>query len=164
LSKVDEAFNPLSGAKFTLTETNPDNHEACVFEATSDSDGKVTFTGVHDGEYTLAETEAPSGYLLSNSTYAATVEIEYNTFADNYDTITTFTNEADGNESFDLELVNEQIKPVVASTDTKTAGASTPTTGDNTVIWLWMVLLGVSVLSIAGIALARKRKLFRNEK
>lgn len=54
--KTDIDGDPLRGACFDLTE---DDAEA----ACTDDGGLVTFSGLTPGQYTLTETEAPSGYL-----------------------------------------------------------------------------------------------------
>ena len=46
----------------------------------------------------------------------------------------------------------------------KTTGTTAPSTGDSSNLWLWIALIGISVLGIAGITLTRKRKLFGGKK
>lgn len=53
----------LAGAEFKLENTVAGRDG---YTATSAADGKVTFTGVVDGEYILSETAAPSGYNKSD--------------------------------------------------------------------------------------------------
>ena len=68
--KVDAATSkPLSGATFTLSENGK-----VIATATSNAEGKVTIPNLYDGQYTLKETKAPSGYQLSTTTYNITVE------------------------------------------------------------------------------------------
>ncbi|MHC6178670.1 SpaA isopeptide-forming pilin-related protein [Clostridium sp. JNZ X4-2] len=61
LKKTDEGGNALSGAVFTLYNSsgNP------VQTATSDASGAAQFTKVQPGKYTVKETVAPAGYVLS---------------------------------------------------------------------------------------------------
>ncbi|MDM0719041.1 SpaA isopeptide-forming pilin-related protein [Clostridium perfringens] len=49
----------LAGAKFQLKDMNG----TVVGEKTSDENGKLTFTDIMDGEYTLEEVESPKGFL-----------------------------------------------------------------------------------------------------
>ena len=47
-----------------------------------------------------------------------------------------------------------------AETTLKVAVTAATSTGDGFNIWLWIALIGASLLGIAGIALTRKRKLY----
>ena len=65
LTKVDSATNaPLSGAEFTLTGGNP----YMALDGTSAANGTVTFAGLNPGNYTLTETAAPYGYMVTTAT------------------------------------------------------------------------------------------------
>ncbi|MBL1224096.1 SpaA isopeptide-forming pilin-related protein [Enterococcus sp. BWR-S5] len=59
-TKVDYLGEPLAGAVFELRDTAGNLVQGPI---TTDSDGKVVFTGLTVGEYQLIETQAPSGYL-----------------------------------------------------------------------------------------------------
>ena len=75
VTKIDEKGEPLAGAVFHLTAVGQ-----TPYEATSDADGKVTFTGVADGTYTLSEYAAPAGYEKTPTTVEFRVtngEVEY---------------------------------------------------------------------------------------
>jgi|GEM_PF-1236592 len=57
----------LSGAKFTLTKIS--NNEAITPETTeTNTDGEIEFKNLRYGTYTLQETQAPTGYQISNAT------------------------------------------------------------------------------------------------
>ncbi|RAV13834.1 SpaA isopeptide-forming pilin-related protein [Paenibacillus contaminans] len=60
--KTNENSQPLAGAKFGLYN----GQNALVQAQVSQSDGKVTFTHVDEGSYTIKEISAPYGYLLNN--------------------------------------------------------------------------------------------------
>lgn len=60
----------LAEAKFKLSD---DFNSSNVYEATSGSDGTVTFNDIPPGRYTLEETAAPEGYILSKTKYAVYV-------------------------------------------------------------------------------------------
>ncbi|WP_315121723.1 SpaA isopeptide-forming pilin-related protein [uncultured Clostridium sp.] len=62
INKVDKNKKPLSGAEFTLCHEDG----RIVKTAISRSDGIVLFEGLGYGNYTIKETKAPKGYVLSN--------------------------------------------------------------------------------------------------
>ena len=69
LQKVDDQGNNLQGATFELTGNGKTEN------ATSDADGKITFTGLTNGKtYTISETQAPTGYEKINGTISVTIE------------------------------------------------------------------------------------------
>lgn len=57
--KTDPDGKPLSGAEFTLY----DNAGGAVATGTTGADGKVSFENLPAGQYTVAETRVPSGYV-----------------------------------------------------------------------------------------------------
>lgn len=57
--KTDPDGNPLSGAEFTLY----DKDGSPVTTGTTGTDGKVSFENLSAGQYTVAETRVPSGYV-----------------------------------------------------------------------------------------------------
>ena len=63
----------LSEAKFTLKGTS-DSGKAVDAEAFSDKNGKVEFTGLEAGLYTLKEVTAPAGYDLDPASYTVQVK------------------------------------------------------------------------------------------
>lgn len=63
----------LSEAKFTLKGTS-DSGKAVNAEAFSDKNGKVEFTGLEAGLYTLKEVTAPAGYDLDPASYTVQVK------------------------------------------------------------------------------------------
>lgn len=76
LVKVDSESQttPLTGAEFTLTDSN----EKLIASVPSDANGYIVFKGLDAGTYTLKETKAPDGYQLSNKEYTVTITPEYN--------------------------------------------------------------------------------------
>ena len=72
LNKVNKAGEPLEGAKFKLV--NDDTNE--TFTASSLENGAVQFTKLREGEYTLTETQAPTGYIPSVDTWKVKVTLD----------------------------------------------------------------------------------------
>lgn len=64
------ADSPLSGVVFTLYDK--DGFE--VTTATSDSNGKVEFSGLAYGQYTIRETATAAGYIADGSTWTVNVD------------------------------------------------------------------------------------------
>ena len=86
----------LPGAVFTLTGTS--QHGTVVnLTATSDANGKVSFTHLEEGSYVLTETSAPSG--INTDTNPATIGGEVNYLADPLQHIVTVA--ADGTITID---------------------------------------------------------------
>lgn len=69
LKKKDEKGNPLSKAKFTLSDNKGDFSKTLE----SDHEGKIVFENIPPGEYTLKETKAPDGYERLEDYYKITV-------------------------------------------------------------------------------------------
>ena len=78
--KVNSSDEPLENAVFGLffsdcTEFVSDN---AIMTSTSDSEGNFGFENVTFGEYIVREIEAPTGYILSDESYAVTVNKDSN--------------------------------------------------------------------------------------
>lgn len=79
-SKTDDASqaNLLSGSEWTLTPTDPAGTAITVVDnGTNDSGTTVGEIAVKDlkwGTYTLKETKAPAGYVLSDTEYTVTID------------------------------------------------------------------------------------------
>lgn len=69
-----DATKAFAGAEFTLTQNGTSN----TFTATSDETGKVSFTDLELGSYTLKETAVADGSNAKLSTDTYTVEVEAN--------------------------------------------------------------------------------------
>jgi len=72
-TKVDEDKNPLQGAEFSLYKEADTNFENPVATATSDDNGHVEFKSIEYGNYTIKETKAPEGYVLSSEVLSAAI-------------------------------------------------------------------------------------------
>ncbi|MCF2706784.1 Cna B-type domain-containing protein [Arcanobacterium haemolyticum] len=69
ITKTDDNNAPLAGAKFRVTNKADDKDTR---EITTGSDGKAQVT-LPLGQYTVTESEAPTGYVLSETTYDADI-------------------------------------------------------------------------------------------
>ena len=77
ITKVNTSNQPLLGAKFTLT-LDDDPAKTYKVTSTSDESGHLKFENLSVGNYTLTETEAPSGYVKSTESYKVKVSVENN--------------------------------------------------------------------------------------
>lgn len=68
-NKVDTQGAALAGAEFEIRD---DSDSSRVYNVTSGSDGKVSVR-LHEGTYTMTETQAPEGYLAASGTWKITV-------------------------------------------------------------------------------------------
>uniref|UniRef100_UPI00258CA215 SpaA isopeptide-forming pilin-related protein n=1 Tax=uncultured Bifidobacterium sp. TaxID=165187 RepID=UPI00258CA215 len=114
-TKQDADGNALAGAEFTISGANIDEAFTAnggVTTVTSGADGKVTFTGLAAGAYTVKETMVPDGFLQN-------VKPEF-----------TVTIDKDGNVSFTQDawhLVDPQtvtVKNVKSVTQLPLTGAA----------------------------------------
>jgi fibro-slime domain-containing protein len=64
-NKVDTQGAALPGAEFEIRD---DNDNSRVYNVTSGSDGGVSVR-LHEGTYTMTETQAPTGYLAASGTW-----------------------------------------------------------------------------------------------
>ena len=123
LYKTDGS-DSLAGAVFELYNSNGD----AVGTATSDSAGRVRFTRVPTGTYSIREISAPSGYFPSSIT--ARAQITENDYAT--------TVRADP-----YSIANARIE--------------IPKTGDSARPWLWVGLSGLAIIGGIILVILRKR-------
>ena len=152
LNKTDkETGEPLKGVEFELRDskgkvletlkTDAAGHaESSLYEIAEYKDGK--FTG--EKKYYLVETKTLDGYTLDKTEH----EVVF-AYKDDSTPIVEVT----------FDLTND--KPEVPQTTEGTPGtpsAGNPKTGDETNLWLPVVLLAVSVSGIAGLLAARRKR------
>ncbi len=123
LYKTDGS-DSLAGAVFELYNSNGD----AVGTATSDSAGRVRFTRVPTGTYSIREISAPSGYFPSS--IVASAQITENDYAT--------TVRADP-----YSIANARIE--------------IPKTGDSATPWLWAGLSGFAIIGGIILVIIRKR-------
>ena len=68
-NKVDTQGSALAGAEFEIRD---DSDNSRVYNVTSGSDGGVSVR-LHEGTYTMTETQAPTGYLAASGTWKITL-------------------------------------------------------------------------------------------
>lgn len=152
LNKTDkETGEPLKGVEFELRDskgkvletlkTDAAGHaESSLYEIADYKDGK--FAG--EKKYYLVETKTLDGYTLDETEH----EVVF-AYKDDSTPIVEVT----------FDLTND--KPEVPQTTEGTPGtpsAGNPKTGDETNLWLPVVLLAVSVSGIAGLLVARRKR------
>lgn len=71
-NKVTTQGAALAGAKFEIRD---DRDSSKVYNVTSGSDGRVSVR-LHEGEYTMTETQAPTGYLAASGTWKIKVNTD----------------------------------------------------------------------------------------
>ena len=71
-NKVDTQGSALAGAEFEIRD---DSDNSRVYKETSGSDGGVSVR-LHEGEYTMTETQAPTGYLAASGTWKIKVNTD----------------------------------------------------------------------------------------
>ncbi len=136
----NEADYDLAAGKFNLVRTITTASDPTQAVATIDSDGRVTFTGLGKGTYTISETKTPAGYNT----------IDDITFTVDFDptTKTFFTDNSDislgANNTLETTIINQK-------------GSLLPSTGGiGTTIFY--VVGGILVIG-AGILLVTKKRM-----
>lgn len=103
IQKYNETDKPLEGVEFSIIRKS-DN--SVVLTSLSDKDGVVTFEKIPYGEFTIKETKAKQGYVLSPIEISLTVD---GTFINPKEHIAEFNNHI--NEIY-VKVVDEQNKPI----------------------------------------------------
>lgn len=138
----------LTGATFKLTN-NETNKE---YTATTDVDGKLEFTGLDEGTYTLVETAAPSGFTVDTTEHTVEITAKY----DAEGKLTSYTIKIDGDvtSTYTATYEGEEVKEINSAPTTKkivnTKLASLPSTGG---IGTTIFTIGGCVIMIAAAAL-----------
>ena len=152
LNKTDkETGEPLKGVEFELRDskgkvletlkTDAAGHaESSLYEIADYKDGK--FAG--EKKYYLVETKTLDGYTLDET---------------EHEVVFAYKDDSTPIVEVNFDLTND--KPEVPQTSEGTPGtpsAGNPKTGDETNLWLPVVLLAVSVSGIAGLLAARRKR------
>ncbi|ADL52410.1 SpaA isopeptide-forming pilin-related protein [Clostridium cellulovorans] len=86
-NKTLESGLPLANAEFTLYDALDTTYLHPLMIAVSDSNGIVRFNNVPYGQYTIKETKAPTGYVLSSEILSAEISQEGKTVRTTPDTL-----------------------------------------------------------------------------
>ena len=162
LVKVDSSqqSTKLSGAKFTIQATTPDEGAGTqyvqadgslgdtAYEFTTDSTGSISVSGLDVGKYTVVETQAPSGY---NTVASFDFEIRAT-----YDTAGALTKVEASSSNSTAADASTDTNGLVTVTVKDKPGMSLPLTGQAGVTITWIA--GGAVLALGITHLVRSRK------
>jgi len=149
-----QTINPLEGATFTLVGNGH------TYNATSDENGYLNFTGLDVGTYTLTETSAPAGYKFSTQGVPVEISATYNTDG----TLNTYTITINNNATSTYTATNDggwtSTTTINEKADTtgiiNEKGVTLPSTGGiGTTIFY--ILGGLLVIGAAVILVARRK-------
>ena len=131
ISKQDIAGKELPGAKLTILD-----QDGKVVESWTSTDKAHYIERLPIGKYTLREETAPEGYLIAKD-----VEFEVK----------------DTGEVQHVTMVDEE-KPAEKTPESGKPVSDAPKTGDNSNLWLWFMLLGMSAAGAGTFAFMRKKR------
>ena len=181
LEKKDRDVNrPLSGAKFTIRATDPDDSAseglyvqadgrlgATPYEFITDENGVIEITGLDAGSYTLLETQAPEMYQIKKDSTIVTITTEYNedgTLKSVSNTVSENADAAAGIDTSDDHIVNGDPDTAVnaaAGIVNVTIGniekIKMPLSGESGIVLLIAVGIGAVVISATGLVLAGRK-------
>lgn len=149
------SITPLQGATFTLTRSDGE-----VYNATSDANGYLHFTGLDAATYTLAETSAPAGYKFSTAGIPVVISATYNSDQ----TLASYTITVDGNKTSTYTATNSGGWTSTTTIDDEAdttgivneRGVTLPSTGGiGTTIFY--IVGGLLVIGAAVILVARRK-------
>jgi hypothetical protein len=163
LMKVDSSDNSkgLQGAKFTIQATGADEGASkkyvqkdgslddTAYEFTSGTDGSIAVSGLDAGEYTVVETQAPTGYNTVPSFTFQIYPVYKEDATGGLDTIRVQTSNANVSA---INVYDGVIDLVVKDK----AGMSLPLTGQSGVALLWVA--GGVMVAAGATHLVRSRK------
>ena len=176
ITETTEYYNskeaaPLTGATFTLTPVAPTTGEAKTTQSLAD--GRINFSGLDAGTYTLVETAAPAGFIKDSREFTVTITPTYDT--DTPDLLLSYeititspaagdTPEYSGGATFEMTNEGETIVKTTASgegTDTSfinnTQGSELPSTGGiGTTIFY---IIGAILVLGGGVLLVSRRRM-----
>lgn len=157
VNKVDEAQNPLKGAKFTLSKLDktdgkykpvPTQVDDVDLMTVSKDGTTFTFKGLDEGKYMLKESKAPTGY-----TKISDIEFEISSTTDNdAQSLIGLSGKADDGT---VEFAQNVDDGSLTTTIQNKSGSVLPSTGGmgTTVLYVG----GAALVEVAVIGLAKRR-------
>ncbi|MCP9075535.1 Ig-like domain-containing protein [Streptococcus sp. CF4-2] len=119
IHKVDEANQPLKGAKFKVVRQA---NNQVIGEYETDENGKITVNALLKDKYILTETEAPSGYVIK----VADTEVNVDDFGADHSVTKTIVNPKEETTTTTTTTTTEA--PTTSTTTTEAPTTSTTTT------------------------------------
>jgi LPXTG-motif cell wall-anchored protein len=149
LNKTDkDSGEPLKDVEFELRDSKGNVLETLKTDAAGHAESSLYEIASYENgtyseqlKYYLVETKTLDGYTLDSTEHEVTFE-----YVDDSTPILEVT----------FDLTNE--KPETTDTPTETTTVSNPKTGDDTNLWLPILLMAVSVCGMATIVIRRKRR------
>ena len=182
LEKKDRDTNiPLSGARFTIKASQPDDTASRglfvqsdgklgtnPFEFQTGEDGTIDVSGLDAGSYLLQEVQAPDMYQIKNKDTIITVQAAYGEDG----TLQTLTNVVSGNADAAAGIDNSNDNLVNGDAGSAADAAQgqvnvtignikkipMPLSGEPGLVLIIVVGLGVTAISAAGIIFSEKKK------
>lgn len=130
IHKVDDANQPLAGAKFKIVRQA---NNQVIGEYVTDADGNITVNALLKDKYILTETEAPAGYSIKS----ADTEVNAEDFGADHSVTKTIVNpkeETTTSTTTNTTTTSTTEEPTTTSTTTTTTTTTTeePTTTSTT--------------------------------
>lgn len=131
--KTDEDGNALKGATFGLFRKGETEFkkEKAILTSVSDGDGIFSFENIPIGIWLVKELETVDGYLLNDNVFEAEID--------------------KGNLEVTVVVINKKIPKTPDVTDL-------PKTGDNTKLWVPLLVMFISGFLIVGLSIKLKRR------
>ncbi len=182
LEKKDRDTNvPLSGARFTIMASAPDDASSQglfvqpdgrlgtdPYEFQTGEDGMIEVTGLDAGSYLLKEVQAPDMYQVKNADTIVTIQADYGEDG----TLQTLTNVVSGNADAAAGIDNSNDNLVNGDEGSAAIAArclvnvtignikkiQMPLSGESGLVLIIALGLGVTAISAAGIIFRGKKK------
>ena len=123
IHKVDDANQPLAGAKFKVVRQA---NNQVIGEYVTDKDGNITVNGLLKDKYILTETEAPTGYTIKEADTVVNTE----DFGEDHKVTKTIINPKEQTTTTSTTTTTEE--PTTTSTTTTTEEPTTTSTTTTT--------------------------------
>lgn len=153
LNKIDkDSGKPMKGVEFALCDSEGNVLETLVTDSAGHAESKTypiaTFkAGTYEKAitYILKETKTLDGYRLNETEHKITFE-----YVDDKTPVV----------EYQVELTNEkepESQPGTPETPGNPTSVSTPKTGDDTNIWLFVLAMVLSAVGVAALVIVKKR-------